>query len=205
MGQWFSRTSQRIRRNTPWIFSGIGTIIIGLFFQLFICAQKQDSDLPNGSNQHKTVNEKVPSLYSPIDTLTSTIAVDTVSSTPLLRRKDFEGLADTLTPRSVIEAVRGALPLQRENVARSYDGIKVSWKGAIESMYKLPSLGDTNLVRISLCADTPKCWKRIKFKVNADDNPGLELLREGDSVLVKGEIAGVDYISVVLRNAKISF
>ena len=130
-------------------------------------------------------------------------AVDRQVSSPIR-------LVDTLTPEGVIEAVGGALPLQRKAVEQSYIGIKVSWQGAISDMSRwsetpILRLTDTNLVTISLRAGRVSLSVLIVFDVNPDEYPGLELLQEGDTMSVEGEIVRVDRLHVGLANARVSF
>ena len=180
MQHWLRKKYEWMRQNKKWLFSGIVPSFIVLLILILWSTWTQDSDSQGGPEWPKAVNGQ--------------------ASRPIR-------LVDTLTAEGAMEAVRDALPLQRKTVAQSYVGIKVSWRSDLRDMHRRSEtiLGydkDTNRVDIILHAGF---MSSIRFQVNLDEYPGLELLQEGDSMSVEGEIIGVDRSCVELANVKVSF
>jgi hypothetical protein len=90
-------------------------------------------------------------------------------------------------PGMIYAAIRQAPVLQRREVAKHYEGIKVEWTGKLFTITELPA----GKLRITACWST-RFTESFVFEVNVADYPGIGLLKDDDPIRVKGTIKDVE-------------
>jgi len=165
--------------NKDWLFSGVGLIIIFLVISWFknrIKSRKTQELSLNGANLQDIIDAPPPPKQEP------------------------DILATSLSPGKIIKEVESAPFLQRPDISKQYEGIKVSWKGKLCNANKI----NEKNIRLYITVTEEKGYTSIFFNVNPKQYPGIGLLREGHEILVEGRIERVSS-HIVLKAEKVIF
>lgn len=152
--------------NKEWLFSGVGGIILVLVFSWFknrIKSQKTQELPLNGATLQDIIDAPPPPKQEP------------------------DILATSLSPGKIIKEVESVPFLQRPDISKQYEGIKVSWKGKLCNAKKI----NEKNIRLQITVTEGKDYTSIFFNVNPKQYPGIGLLREGHEILVEGRIEEV--------------
>ena len=166
--------------NKEWLFSGVGGIIVVLVF----------SWLKNRIKSRKT---QEPSLNG--------ATLQDIIDAPPPPKQEPDILATSLSPGKVIKEVESAPFLQRPDISKQYEGIKVSWKGKLSLADKI----NEKNIRLMIDVTEEKDSTFIIFYVNPKQYPGIGLLREGHEILVEGRIEEVSSTYISLKAEKLIF
>lgn len=96
-------------------------------------------------------------------------------------------------------AIDKAPPLQREQVAKNYVGLKVDWDAYLRSANVLSD----GQVRLRLSMDERYVGRSIVCLVNKEDYQILSVLPQGAPIRVLGEISSASSYDVELSNVKL--
>lgn len=172
-----------IAENKEWLFSGIGVTILivgyALVRRMFLKRKKET----------KEVEIHLHPLSEP-------------------SKADDHGLipikkVDLLRFSEIAKIIKKAPPLQRDDVKKSFKGIKVMWDGYLINATKK----DNDIVSLHL-APGPKDLDRlhtIHCEVSLNDYRELGILPEGAKIRIQGEIARAGTLDVELINVKLFF
>lgn len=166
--------------NKEWIFSGIGlTVFVGISVLIKAVFTKK--------NSHIDSPEKKTAIQVHHNTETQT---DNSQKQPVI---------SDLTPKAIVKAVTSVPPLQRKDIAKHYQGIRVRWSGSVASIDEV-GVGHNAIIVLN----SDKFYSRdILFVVNPSDHKGLSLVDIGQRITVEGDIESVGH-SVKLVNVKLA-
>ena len=94
-----------------------------------------------------------------------------------------------ITPRKLLDAIENAMPLQRDNVANGFVGLRVRWMLALRNATR--RYDGVTLVIFAIGPD-PLCLDLVSGEINADDYPDLLAAAQGDVFVVTATIKRVD-------------
>lgn len=97
------------------------------------------------------------------------------------------------------KAIDSAPPLQREQVANSYVGLKVEWESYLRSADKR----DNGEVFLRLAIDKDYKGRSVVCKVKLDEYRVLGILPKGAHIRVEGEITMANFCDVELSNVRL--
>ncbi|MCJ7728454.1 MAG: hypothetical protein MUO27_01015, partial [Sedimentisphaerales bacterium] len=154
-----------ILENKEWVFSGIGVFILGFLIVGF----------------RKLVVKKKPSVNTQsnqaIKSDTDNKKIKTIESEQQKIRKD-------LTPEAIVNAVKSVPPLQRKDIVKHYQGIRVKWSGTLSSVMDI--FGPDVLMTLRSSDANPV---DIVFSVNPANYKGLSLINIGHTITIEGDIS----------------
>ncbi len=170
--------------NKEWLFSGIGlTIIVGISVLIKAVFVKKNS-------------------YK--DSLGKELAIQTHHNTEIQTyNSEKQSVISDLTPKAIVEAVNSVPPLQRKDLAKHYQGIRVKWSGSVVDIKELGG-GHNVLIMLNCNGFDPHSAKSIDivFTVNPSDYKGLSLMDIDQRITVEGDIEEIgDYVK--LANVKL--
>jgi hypothetical protein len=148
-----------IQRNKEWIFSGVGISIIGAVFAL---------------GRHLLSRKRLNSVHD-----TSTVVQHAVDKTTRA--------SPSLSVERIVEEIHAAPPYQKEAVAKSFNGIRVAWKGAIWDVEN-QLFGEPGRNEVEVQLRTGKSLHGILFTASVDKYPQLKILKRGEQIGVSGRI-----------------
>jgi len=178
-----------IIENKEWLFSGIGVtllLIIGAFVKRKFFGKKSDS------KDTKTGHE-------------ITVHVHPHHDNGSKKGEDVIGI-ERISPLKFSEIgkrIDKAAPLQKDEIRKSFKGIKVAW----DTYLKSASKDEKNIVTLWL---SPGCKAidtlcTIRCTVLLDDYPELGILPKGAKIRIQGKITNADKFDVELANVKLFF
>ena len=97
------------------------------------------------------------------------------------------------------KAIESASPLQRENIAENYVGLKIEWNSYLKTATKLPN----GNVSLRLAIDTPYRGRAVLCEVPEDEYRELSILPEDTPIRVSGEITEASSFDVKLTNVRL--
>ena len=174
--------------NKDWMFSGIGVVVlVGVvaFFRRRL--RKAEKDVPPLTG-HQAGPEQTPSQ----ETRAPEAAPGSSKRT------------STITYRSIMETIEKTPPLQREQAAENFIGIKVDWETSLSSA----SRDDKDMVSLLLeVRDLTKTRHAglARCTVPLHRYRELAVLPEGIRIRVQGEIEKVDTLFISLKNVRLFF
>jgi hypothetical protein len=162
-----------ISENKEWLFSGIGVAILGLLFAIFRKRFGRRSESVSGSKEPNTILEPRSESASNLkeSNVTEKYPSDKVST---LRFEDIR------------EAIKNAVPLQRDAVKKYYEGINVEWEGYLKHASEFTE--GSVLIWLAPGPTDRDALFTIVCYVLLSDYPELRVLREGSKIRVKGMI-----------------
>jgi hypothetical protein len=176
---------QYLKENKQWIFSGVGIFVISTVAWFAYTFLSSPSDQNNAN-------------AALISTTTATPAQ------PPTRR--FEDNAPPLSkkitpsPLQIFDAIRNAPPLQQDELAKNYLGLKVDWTLKFQSARKL----DDDSVHISLLyAD--EIFPLIQCDVSLSKYRELNIMNRGADIRVVGTIDRVRYSTIYLKDTTLFY
>ena len=94
--------------------------------------------------------------------------------------------------------ISAAPPMQREDIAKHYIGLRVQWEALFYSGKRKDDGGFSIYLTIpGVVGGIVTC------EVSAEDYPELRILREGNPLRVSGDISIIDNISIALTNVRL--
>ena len=169
-----------ILENKEWVFSGIGIAIFGGMLVLIQKAFVKRKSLIN-SPEKKTAIQAHRSAETQTD------------------NSQKQPVKSDLTPKAIVKAVNSVPPLQRKDIAKHYQGIRVRWSGSVR---EIQELSDSHNV-IILLSSSKVGFTDIVCTVNPSEHKGLSLVDIGQSITVEGDIESIS-VYVTLVNVKLS-
>jgi hypothetical protein len=111
----------------------------------------------------------------------------------------FKSIVD-ITPENIRDALRKAPPLQKEQIAKNYIGIKVKWIVTLSNGQALEEMNNY-LILMTSNDSSPL----VTCIVNINDYPQLKILDSNVKFTVEGNIEKLDLIGISLQNCKFDF
>jgi hypothetical protein len=115
------------------------------------------------------------------------------------QNRNFQPPATSLTPQSLTKMIAATPLLQQRQVAALYKGIMVSWEGQVG----LASPGTGKSINIFMSCGEVGSQVSVSFDASLQYNPSLNLLKQGDKVMVTGQIEDIQSSYVRLRQASV--
>lgn len=107
-----------------------------------------------------------------------------------------------IQPRDITNEINKRPPLQREDVEKSYENIKVNWKLEFWNATKIYI--DVNKLMINTTPEKDM-FPDVLFEINKNEYPGLNILNQHDFLWVEGDISKVNGLQITLKNVTIKF
>jgi hypothetical protein len=172
----------------PWVvgigITIIGTVVAGLILYFVFGIGKTNDRQKKAENNPQIGPKKQPET-------------ELKKQPNNLTKKPF----DKPTPTEIMDYLHNLPPLQREDAASHYKGIKVSWVVSIESSEKKPN-GNTSLITQYERHVSPA----IFFEIELVKYPELKIINKDQEFKVEGEIDTVMVGGAIkLTNCKLYF
>ena len=176
MIDWFSQ-------NYQWLFSGVGVTAVVLFLSFLIRRRRSSTNL----NQAPT-----PPQGNAAPTQESKPTADVLAAGPA---RPF-----SVRLRDIRKAIDAAPPLQQDDVAARYEGIRIRWKMCLWiAGYQGGDSVNLTLVESGFSLPFVSC------EVKLAEYPELKILPEKSPVLVSGTIHAVTNFKIELQDVELSF
>ena len=113
------------------------------------------------------------------------------------------------TPQQICDTLDKLPPLQKEDIAKSYEGIKIDWQLEFNSANKNKTMFEEyrgKYIDIAFHIPGPNlsrlvwCWK-----VKLSDYPEFKVMIPGKMVRVRGIIGHIDALSITVENVVFSY
>jgi hypothetical protein len=154
-----------------------GSFLFILFILNLICMSDQEN-----------VSDLKTDLTNETDTMTKTY--DTVTPSENILHSQSSDLTKL---RKMFDVILATPPLHRQSIANSYKGVKLVLKGAVSRLKKVED-SDSISIQIMLTDyksyDTP--YLSTHCRVDPNNYPGIEALKENDSIMIEGEIESLN-------------
>jgi len=171
--------------NKEWIFSGIGVAVLGgLIMILRRKTQKSKENLPQvvinvlGTDQEQSEEGKTTEV--------TPVSIERISP---------------INFKDIMETIDKSPPMQRDQVAKKFVGIKVEW----DTFLKGASTDKDDMVRLRLTTDKKRPLDTIHCRVPLSQYRELGVLPEGTRIRIQGEIEEAGSWDVSLNNVKLFF
>lgn len=178
-----------IENNKEWIFSGIGvTVIVGIARQFWKFIAKQSGGgtaqvIVMSDPEQVTKNEAASVKYPQEQYLPAHIT-----------------RISPITYNDINAAFDAAPPMQRDAIAKSYEGIYIRWK---TSLFDASPYGEHE-ARLILEVDKNK-MKAVNCIVRIEEYKELGVMPRGASITVVGRIKEIDELSISLDDVHLYF
>jgi hypothetical protein len=171
--------------NKEWVFSGIGVLILGSLCGLVWRYVTRRAAPPHHGQVTivQVLNDRPPQ---------SPPQLSAQIQSPITR-------ISPITMREITKAIENAPPLQREDVAKHYEGITVQWETRLFSAAKK----EKDNVRLSL--DFDEGTSLVICTVRLSNYSELGVLPKGAPITVIGRISKVDSKYVELEDTQLLF
>ena len=174
-----------LTQNKEWLFSGLGVAVLGGIYGLVrwwvkkrveklpqVIIHVSNSSRPGEADQHE--KNLMPTTIERVSRIT------------------FEDIR---------KAIDNALPLQRDQVAKSFAGIKIEMDTYLSSAH----IVEGDIVRLTLTPDKEYRGKDIFCEVHLAEYRELGVLPEGTKIRIQGEIKETGRSTITLNNVKLYF
>lgn len=203
--------------SNPWAI-GIGTAIAAglVLYFVFGIGKPRSRDKPGDQGNTSVVGSSV--TVSPTITVNPTITVGPiVTSTPTVEPGQAKlppspvatgpNASSTtrftsieVTPYAIVDFLDGLPPLQREQGAGNYKGLRVSWQVTLESAYD----GHDGKCRLIVRWKEEKTHHHlILAEADLELYPELKIMREGQEFTLEGDIKEVRGANIELTNCRL--
>jgi hypothetical protein len=193
--------------NKEWLFSGIGVAILGSVLAFFVRRRTV-------ANENTSIIEDTSMIGSPVATgsnISQTVSVTLAGTQPTPDARD--SYSGKPAPDEIYSQL-AALPIfQRDDAAKSYVGIRVSWPVRLDYLETLREgtidpTANTHRVYLSyensIASKLGKTTTLVSVDVNIGRNPRLKIAHEGDQMRISGTIENAGN-AIRLKNAVLSF
>lgn len=106
----------------------------------------------------------------------------------------------TIRSKDIVAQLKAVSPLQTEATKQNFLGKRVEWTLYFSNMM-MKSSQNMEITLLNENNDYPM----VSFLINLDEYPQVSQLRQGMQVIVRGEIAQIFSLYIVLRNASVAF
>jgi hypothetical protein len=177
-----------LEKTKEWLFSGAGVAIIVALVAIV------RSRFSHARHSTQTVVVKLETSQAP----TTPLSAGTGPQIPVHR-------IAPVTFLQIHEALRGAPPLQREELRKHYVGLYVEWDAYLADATK--EKNDTVRLRLkpAKSSTAPGGLLTIRCRVALRDYQELAILKEGAPIRLFGRIAEADDWDVELTEAQLTF
>lgn len=179
-----------LSKNKEWIFSGVGVVIIASIVS-FVYKKLTKSER-NGT-AHITIVHVSQDQPQPRDE-----SAPAVNSSHLMPAHITR--VSSIAFKEIYAALEAAVPLQKGQVAKSYEGIYVRWDAHLYSA----EMRSDDEVRLSLDIDD-RTHQTIRCVVNFSEYKEIGVLQKGAPITVIGRIKEVDSLSIYLDDVHLYF
>lgn len=159
-------------------------------------------DSSNGNNVEQEMMNSPASIQAGRDVTVENFNVNIENKVQNKELKSKKRIS-SLTRVEIYEAMDNAPPLQREEIGKNYENIRVSWDAYYSGAYKQ----DKNMVYILVRVQgSGRRSHQVSFYVLLDDYPELAVLKENAKIKVTGDIIRVDdFDTVELTDIELAF
>lgn len=209
---WSLSVLEYLKSNKEWLFSGIGVFALSLIIAYVrflylrrlprVAVQGHERISPPASNTSAmglTANQSAQHALPAISPLPFNTSATELTANQSTQHAPGAERVSAIAIKEITSAIKNAPPLQREFVAKHYEGILVQWHARLFTARRR----DNDVVQLAL--DFPDGSNDLVWcDVHRSDYPELSVLLKGAPITVVGRIEEASSAGVELANVNLT-
>lgn len=186
-------------KNYQWMFSGVGVVALTLFIKVFFDRKEKgkreiaNTDSSNNSDNKIIISERNNASFNSL-------------SNPVQKNyypkeeKSVDPDVVDFSPQDIYKQIEETTPYQKEEVRKSYKGLKINWTLELMSIFGK----NGNIVTVLFSSkDDSYTSRTISSKIDIEKYPFLKVSKEKDKFNILGKILKVDGLSIEVESENI--